>query len=71
MNDIMPRSVEDLGDLRKVRELSFYLRRRKLTFGACRGLAVGAARGGGADGKVSIERLCIPLLMLKNLLTQR
>ena len=26
--------------------------------------------GGGADGKVSIERLCITLLMSKNLLTQ-
>ena len=30
-----------------------------------RGLAVGA------DGKVSIERMCISLLMTKNLLTQR
>ena len=27
--------------------------------------------GGGADGKVSLGRLCITLLMSKNLLTQR
>ena len=37
--------MEDLGDLRKVCELSFCLRRRRLTFGAHRGLAAGAARG--------------------------
>ena len=60
-------------DLRKVSELSFCLGRRKLSFGARRGLAAGVTRGGGggADGKVSIERLCITLLMSKNLLTQR
>ena len=34
-------------DLRKVSELSFCLRRRRLTFGA--------------DGKVVIERLCLSL----------
>ena len=38
-----------------------------MTFGACRGLAAGAAcdgggGGGGADGKVVIERLCFSLL---------
>ena len=39
--------MEDFGDLRKVSELSFCLQRRRLTFGAHRGLVVGAARGGG------------------------
>ena len=35
--------------------------KKMVTFGAHRGFAAGAARGGGgdADGKVSIERLCI------------
>ena len=51
VNDIMPESAEDLGDLRKVSELSFCLRRRRLTFGARRGLAAGAARGGGSRWK--------------------
>ena len=59
------------GGVRKFSELSFSIRRRRLTFGARRGLAAGAVRGGGADGKVSIKRLCITLLMSKNLLTQR
>ena len=42
--------AEDLGDLRKVSELSSRRGRRRLTFGARRGLAAGAARGGGGDG---------------------
>ena len=51
---------------RKVRELSFSVRRRRLTFGARRGFAAGGARGGGgggggADGKVVVERLCLSL----------
>ena len=60
--------MEDFGDLRKVSYLSFSVRGRRLNFGARRdqisGLRRGAARGGlGEDGKVSIERLCITLLM--------
>ena len=52
--------AEDLGDLRKVSELNFSVRIRRLTFGARRGLMAGAERGyGGAYGKVSIERLCL------------
>ena len=54
--------------MRKVSELSFSVRGRRLTFGACRGLAAGAAQDvrvcvcvGGADGKVVIERLCLSL----------
>ena len=40
--------------------------------GQARGLVAGAARddddgGGGGDGKARIERMCIPLLMSKNL----
>ena len=70
-NDVMPGSAEDFGDLRKVSELSFSIRRRWLTFGACQGLEADATCGGEADGKVSIERLCITLLMSKNLLTQK
>ena len=50
--------------MRKVSELSFVVRRRRLTFGARRGLAAGAicggggggGGGGGADGKVIMER---------------
>ncbi len=52
--------------MRKVRELSSSVRRRRLTFGARRGLTTGVARGGGGgrvggDGKVVIERLCLSL----------
>ena len=49
--------------LRPNRESSFSVRRRRLTFGARGGLAAVAARGGGggADGKVVIERLCLSL----------
>ena len=45
-------------------ELSSCLGRRRLIFGVHRGLVAGAARGsggGGADGKVVIERLCLSL----------
>ena len=45
--------VEDSGDLRKVRELSFSVRKRRLTFGARRGLAAGVARGLGQMEKSS------------------
>ena len=57
-----------LRGFEKVSELSFYLRRRRLTFGARRGLAAGAARGGGGGGqmeKVSIERLCLSLSLCR------
>ena len=44
-------------------DLSSCLGRRRLTFGAHRGLAAGATRGGGEDGKFFIERF----LMSENL----
>ena len=62
------------GFAKKVSELSFSVRRRRLTFGARRDQTSSLRRVPnvvGADGKVSIERLCISLLMSKNLLTQR
>ena len=68
--------AEDFGDLKTDSELSSCLGRRRLTFGARRGLAVGAARGGDgggggdAHGKVSVERLCLSP-HVENLLTQR
>ena len=40
-----------LEDLRKVSELSFSVRGRRLTFGVCRGPATGAAHGGGGGGR--------------------
>ena len=56
------RKVRELSSCHWTEELSFNIRGRWLTFGACRGLAVGAAHGvGGADGKVVIERLCLSL----------
>ena len=36
--------------MRKVSELSFSVRRRRLTFGARRGFSAGAVRGGGGGG---------------------
>ena len=42
--------AEDFWDLKKVSEWSFRIQRRRLTFGARRGFAVGAARGGGGWG---------------------
>ena len=38
--------TEDFGDLRKVSELSFSVRRRRLIFRARRGLEAGVERGG-------------------------
>ena len=52
-------------DLRKVSELRSCLGRRRLTFGARRGLAAGARTWFGADGKVVIERLCLSLLYVE------
>ncbi len=46
VNDVMHRK-RARRILRKVSELSFCLRGRRLTFGARQGLAAGAARGGG------------------------
>ena len=62
--------AEDLGDLRKVRKLSFSIGRRRLTFGARRGLAAGSARDA-VQMEKSAEKDWISLLMSKNLLTQR
>ena len=77
VNDVMhrKRARRFLGDLKKVRELSSWLGRRKLTF-ACSPKPGQWPCGGcrtcfGADRKASIERLCLSLLMSKNLLTQR
>ena len=54
-----PRRI--LGILKKVSSLSSWLGRRRLTF-VCSPRPCGrCARDGGADGKVSIERLCISL----------
>ena len=59
-----------LGIWKKVSEWSFSVRRRRLTFGARRGLAVGAhvvvVVVGGTDGKVNIERLCLSLSYVEN-----
>ena len=73
VNDVMHQKTcaEDLGDLRKVSELSFSVRRWS-TFGALRNQTSFCGRvpcmvvvvAGWADGKVSIEWLCITLLML-------
>ena len=60
--------VEDFGDLRKVRELSSYVRTeessfsvrwRRLTFRASPRPCGGCRTWFGADGNVVIERLCI------------
>ena len=68
----VPRVVVVVGGEMEKSELSFSVRRRQLTFGAPRdqtsNLRRGAARvsggsGGGADWKISIERLCITPLM--------
>ena len=67
---------KDLGDLRKVSELSSCVRTGGWSFVARRGQVSRLRRGphvsgGVGDGKVSIERMCISLLMSKSLLTQR
>ena len=59
--------AEDLGDLRKVSELSFCARRRRLTFEARRdqtsSLRQGAPRGGGGGGQMekSTQKDCVSL----------
>ena len=60
-------------DLRKVNLLSSSVRRWRLTFRARRGLAVGAARVGvgGRDRKVSIQELCLSLVMSKKPLNSK
>ena len=57
------------GDLKKsVVELSLEVRRRTVSFACSRRPCDGCARVvGGADGKARIERMCISLLMSKNL----
>ena len=54
VNDVMhqKRGPRIFGISRKVSELSFSVRRRRLTFGARRGLATGAARGGRGGGEM-------------------
>ena len=49
VNDVMhrKRGLRIFRDLRKVSELSFIVRGRRLTFGDRRGLTAGAARGWG------------------------
>ena len=55
VNDVMPGSVVwGFWDLEKVSELSSCLGRRRLTFGARRGLVAGAARGLGQIEKIVI-----------------
>ena len=61
--------AEDLGDLRKVSRV--FASEEGWLSELAEALRRGAARGGGADEKVCIERLCISLLMSKKLLTQR
>ena len=54
----------ELSSCLRTRESSLIVGRRRLTFGARRGLAAGAhvmVVVGGADGKVVIERLCLSL----------
>ena len=53
--------AEDLGDLKKVSELSSYLGRRRLTFAYSPRPCGGCRARWEADGKVSIERLCLSL----------
>ena len=73
VNDVThrKRAQRILGDLKKSVELRLDTERVGSTFGARRGQtnlrATGAARDGGADGKARIERMCISLLMSKNL----
>ena len=67
VNDVMhwKRAQRILGIWKKVSESSCSVWRRRLTFRAHRSLAAGATHGGGsgggADGKVVIERLCLSL----------
>ena len=76
VNDVMHRKrAEDLGDFEKVSDLSSWLGRRRLTFAstpkAGQWPCDGCTRDGGGGGKVSIERLCISLLMSKNLFNSK
>ena len=72
-NDVTHRKrAEDLGDFEKVSWVESCLGRRRLTSACSRRPCDGCARvGGGTDGKARIERMCISLLMSKNLLTQK
>ena len=58
-----------LGILKKVSWVESYLGRRWLAFACSRRPWVGVTwdGGGGADEKARIERMCISLLILKNL----
>ena len=62
--------MEDLGDLRKVSELSFSVRGRQLTSGARRDqtsrLRRGAARGGGGGGALSLCRITFNSKVIKS-----
>ena len=66
VNDVTHRK-RGLRFEKKVSELNFSVRGRRLTFGAHRGLAAGVARGGGGgDGKVFLERLYLSLPHVEN-----
>ena len=55
------------GIWRKLGELKLDTGQGWLAFASSRGLVVGAARDGRANEKARIDRLCLPLLMSKNL----
>ena len=67
-NDVIhrKRAQRILGDLKKS-VVEFCLERRRLIFACSLWPSVGCCTWFGADGKDSIERMCITLLMSKNL----
>ena len=68
-NVVMHREhAEDLGNLKKARRVETRHRTRRLTFACSRRPWAGVARDGvGTEEKAGIERLCLSLLMSKNL----
>ena len=71
-NDVThQKHAEDFRNLKKVRRVETKHRTRRLAFASSRGLVAGAAWDGGADEKARIERLCLSLLISKNLSIQR
>ncbi len=59
------------GELEKSQRVEFLPPKKKVDFRSSPRPCGGCRTWFGADGKVSIERLCISLLMSKNPLTQR